>query len=275
MPATAALLLFVSLSAASASAAAPRVAIFRGAGSQTASGANYSDILAGMLAKGTVSAVAALVTEADVAGLTADAFDLVIFPGGSGGGESAAIGAAGAAAVQAFVAAGKGYLGVCAGGYLAGTASCCDGVIPGYCGGKAGCAPSSYALRLADVGVAEPWDRGHGPVLVSYADSTVAMLGLDAAKYSGKNVSMLYWQGPIMSKLYKGSYTRGATFETEIHSGHTQYTTGQMVGAPALLWTVYGANAGRVLISPPHPEETVPRLDDVCEAYILWAARAI
>ena len=260
---------------AMAAAAAPRVAIFRGASSSAASGGNYSDILANMLAAGTVSAVTTLLSEADVAGLSADTHDLVIFPGGSGGGESTAIGADGAAAVKAFVAAGKGYLGVCAGGYLAGTAACCDGVIPGYCGGKSGCAKSSYALGLIDYGVAEPWDRGHGPVLVSYADETIAMLGLDAAKYAGKNVSVLYYQGPIMSSLYTGKYTAGATFETEIHSGHTAYTTGQMVGTPALMWTTYGANAGRVLISPPHPEETVPRFDDVCEAYILWAARAI
>ena len=228
-----------------------------------------------MLAAGKVSSVKTLITEADVASLTPDEHDLVIFPGGSGGGEATTIGADGAAAVKAFVAAGKGYLGVCAGGYLAGTASCCDGVIQGYCGGKSGCSNSSYALGLVNYGVAEPWDRGHGPVLVSYSDSTIAMLGLDAAKYSGKNVSVLYFQGPIMSKLYKGTYTAGATFETEIHTGHPQYTTGQMVGAPALLWTTYGAGAGRVLISPPHPEETVPRFDDVCEAYILWAARAL
>ena len=64
-----------------------------------------------------------------------------------------------------------------------------------------------------------------------------------------------------------------ATFTTEIHSGHTQYTTGQMVGAPALMMTTYGQ--GRVLISPPHPEETAPRMDDLVKAYTLWAARAL
>jgi hypothetical protein len=69
---------------------------------------------------------------------------------------------------------------------------------------------------------------------------------------------------------------RGATFTSELHSGHPQFTTGQMLGAPGLVWATYGGAAGgRVLVSPPHPEETVPRLDDVIEAYVLWAARAI
>ena len=36
-----------------------------------------------------------------------------------------------------------------------------------------------------------------------------------------------------------------------------------------------GPKSGRVLLSTPHPEETVPRLDDMVTAYLLWAARAI
>ena len=46
-----------------------------------------------------------------------------------------------------------------------------------------------------------------------------------------------------------------------------------MVDTPSLLHTTYGA--GRVLISSPHPEETIPRLDDLVEAYVLWAGKAI
>jgi hypothetical protein len=261
--------------AATSAGAAPRVALYRGASSSSGSGGNYSDVLANMASAGKIASVTTMTTEAEVAALAAADFDLVIFPGGSGSGESAAIGADGAAAVRAFVAAGKGYLGVCAGGYLAGHMSCCDGVIPGYCGGVSGCAPASYALQLLDIGVAQPWARGHGPVLVQYSDAAIAMLKLDAARYAGRNVSVLYYQGPIMARNYDGKYTSLATFNTEIHSGHTAYTTGQMVGTPALLYGSYGAGSGRVLISPPHPEETVPRLDDVVESYVLWAGGAL
>ena len=259
-----------------AQAAAPRVALWRGAGSSAGSGGNYSAVLSAMLAGGRVSAYTELQSAGDVAGLRAADYDLVIFPGGGGSAEAAGIGAAGGDAVRAFVAAGRGYLGVCAGGYLAGHATCCDVVVPGYCGGAVGCAPSSYALGLADIGVAEPWARGHGPVLVAYDDAAVAMLRLDPAKYGGgANISMLYWQGPILDRQYKQGVQALATFHTEISSGSTQYTKGQMVGTPALFHTTYGAGKGRVLISPPHPEETQPRLDDIVESYILWASSAI
>lgn len=115
--------ILLASSALAAAAAAPRVAMYRGAGSSAGSGGNYSDILANMLAKGKVAAVTTLQSEADVAALTPADFDLVIFPGGGGSSEAAAIGADGASAVQRFVAAGKGYLGICAGGYLAGKAT--------------------------------------------------------------------------------------------------------------------------------------------------------
>lgn len=52
----------------------------------------------------------------------------------------------------------------------------------------------------------------------------------------------------------------------------------QMINTPSLVMTEYplkGPKSGRVLLSTPHPEETVPRLDDVVTAYLLWAARAI
>jgi hypothetical protein len=113
-------------------------------------------------------------------------------------------------------------------------------------------------------------------VLVSYSSAAIEMLQLDASKYAGRNISMLYYQGPILDKKnYVQRVESLATFETEINSGHTPYTTGQMVGAPALFHATFGAGKGRVLISPPHPEETVPRLDDIVEGYILWAGGAI
>jgi len=42
-----------------------------------------------------------------------------------------------------------------------------------------------------------------------------------------------------------------------------------MAGTPAVMLATYGK--GRVLVSPPHPEETQPRLDDVVLAYLRWA----
>ena len=127
------------------------------------------------------------------------------------------------------------------------------------------------------MGVAEPWDRGHGYVQMAFSDESVAMLQLDPATYGGgRNVSILYSQGPIQARQYPGRFTTDAVFRTEVNSGpHPQWTRGEMAGTPSLLHTTYGAGAGRVLISAPHPEETVPRLDDIVKAYVLWAGRAI
>ena len=46
-------------------------------------------------------------------------FDVAIFPGGSGSKQASALNARGRAAVQAFVNRGGGYVGICAGSYLA------------------------------------------------------------------------------------------------------------------------------------------------------------
>lgn len=63
----------------------------------------------------------------DVEDLSRDAFDVVLFPGGSGGGEYTALTQAGTAAVRAFVHDhGGGYIGTCAGGFLAVPGRCCD-----------------------------------------------------------------------------------------------------------------------------------------------------
>ena len=208
-----------------------------------------------------------------VASLSRATTDVVVFPGGSGGGQAKAIGESGSAAVKAFVAAGGGYYGTCAGGYLGAAASCCDVAMPGYCGGKVGCHPSAYGLGLLDAGVAEPWDRGHGLVEAIYTKEAVDMLHL-SDRYADGPVSLLYYQGPIFAASYgPGNFTAGAFFLSEIADKHPEFTTKQMVGTPALIWGTFGA--GRVLISPPHPEETVPRLDDVVLAYTLWAGRAI
>ncbi|HJN89808.1 MAG TPA: succinylglutamate desuccinylase/aspartoacylase family protein, partial [Verrucomicrobiota bacterium] len=55
----------------------------------------------------------------DIRGGTLSRFDLAIFPGGSGSKQAAALESKGRAAIQQFVKRGGGYLGICAGSYLA------------------------------------------------------------------------------------------------------------------------------------------------------------
>lgn len=72
-----------------------------------------------------------------------------------------------------------------------------------------------------------PWDRGHGPVNVSFSDEAIATLHLDPAVYSGKNASIIYWQGPIQDKSYPWTgFSTLATYTSEIHDLHPNVTTG-------------------------------------------------
>ena len=89
--------------AAPVQAAAPsallRVALYRGAGSSTASGGNFSEAFALLVQQGVIASLTELQGPDVASMLTPAAFDVVVFPGGSGSGEAAGIGADGAKAV--------------------------------------------------------------------------------------------------------------------------------------------------------------------------------
>lgn len=264
----------LALSAACA-AGAISVGVFVGNGTDADSAAGYVSAMQQLQTQGVIGGYKAL-ADADVANVKYGDFSTLIFPGGGGGAEAAAIGAAGAAAVRAFVSAGGGYIGTCAGGYLAGNQTCCYTTMNGYCNGATGCSASSYALGLIDMGVAEPWDRGHGNVTMEFTAEGVQTLGLDPAKYGpGINTTILYWQGPIQSRLYSPvrPWSALAHYTTEIHSLHPEWTTGEMTGTPSILTDSYGQ--GRVLISSPHPEQSSPVLLDMIQGYVQWTSKAI
>lgn len=274
MRATVQRVLVAAAMCASAAASSLRVALFVGNGTDAGSVGNYTVALQHLVADGSISSYA-LLQNADVASLSPAHFDVVMFPGGSGSEESAAIGAAGGAAVQRFIAAGSGYVGTCAGFFLAGLQSCCAQEMPGYCGDLTGCNNASWALGLVDMGAAEPWNRGHGEVTITFTAEAVQMLQLPTS-YLDKNISILYWQGPVQSRLHSwDGFTTLATFTSEIHSNLPQWTTGQQINTPAIITTEYGAGKGRVLLSSPHPEATVPMLLDLIRGYVLYAGRAI
>ncbi len=198
-------------------------------------------------------------TEPAVAGLSRDAFDVVVFPGGSGNGQAAAIGEAGLEALRAFVASGGGYIGTCGGAFLGLQHAHFYGV------GPTGRGPPTQ----------EPFDRGHGPVSVEFSASGLAALRLDPASFGG-NVTILYWQGPIVKPAdLPANVTRWATFRTEIHSQHTNETRGEMIGTPAFTSIDgYGgaAGGGRVVLNSPHPELT-PNLPQIYAGELKWVLR--
>eukprot|EP00040_Diaphanoeca_grandis_P001048 m.17344 g.17344 ORF g.17344 m.17344 type:complete len:285 (+) comp11463_c0_seq1:58-912(+) len=178
-------------------------------------------------------------TEHIVQTLTPQDFDVVVFPGGSGNGQATAIGEEGLEALRNFVAAGRGYMGTCGGAFL--------GLqhVQFYGQGPNNLGPPTE----------EPWDRGHGVVKVQFTASGESELGLPTEPWGG-NVSIMYWQGPIVKDMnFPSNVTRLAYFRTEIHSLHTNKTKGEMINTPAITSIdTYGEGNGRVVLNSPHPE---------------------
>lgn len=185
----------------------------------------------------------------DIANALKDA-DVVIFTGGSGSKQGNAIGAAGRAEVQRFIRAGGGYVGICAGAYLA-------------------CSKFTWSLGLLDAQTVSPkWRRGVGPVEIEFTAPGATMTGLPAERRSVK-----YANGPIIKPAGRTDlqpYEPLAIFRTELAENDTP--VGAMVDTPALVRGRFGE--GRVVISSPHPEQT-PGLEVTIERSVRWVARRL
>jgi glutamine amidotransferase-like uncharacterized protein len=222
-------LLSALLLAASAHAEAPptRVALFddsgsfgKGVGHVTAQLATAKDM------KLTV------VKGADIAAGVLKDFDAVVFTGGSGSKQAAALGEAGRQQVRDFVERGGGYVGICAGAYLA-------------------CSGFGWSLGVLDARtVSSKWMRGKGPVKIEVNDAGARTTGLPA-----REQEIRYANGPIIKPAERpelADYETLASFRTELAENDTP--KGVMIDSPAWARGTFGK--GRVLISSPHPEQT-------------------
>ena len=176
-------------------------------------------------------------------------FDVVVFPGGSGSKEAAALQAPGREAVQSFVKKGGGYLGICAGAYLAS-------------------ADYEWSLHILDAKVLDRahWARGSGDVELELTESGRAVLAADSARQT-----ILYWQGPLLAPAGKPEipdYETLGSFATEIAKNGAP--KGIMIGTTAIARGTFGA--GRVFCFSPHPERTLAVEGQVLKA-IRWAAK--
>lgn len=261
-------------------ASALRVGVYTGGGISPASAGGYLAAAEALVARGTLAS-AVNYTDADVEALSlrsVSPIDVLVVPGGYSPDEGAAMTPAGLNAVRTFVASGGGYVSSCAGSYLAGTFQCCHNAsvldycsVPGVVNATTtGCYATPWSIGLIPLATLNPWDRGHGNVTMVYTDAAIAALHLDPATYSGRNYTVVYWQGFIVDPVFpRSGYASLATYTSEIHSLNTNLTKGMMVGTPALINTGYGA--GRVMASSPHPEMTDPLPLDIIAGYILWA----
>ena len=173
------------------------------------------------------------------------AFDIVVFSGGSGSGQSKAIGEAGRRNVRQFVERGGGYLGICAGAYLA-------------------CAGFDWGLGILNARtVSNKWQRGRGTMQIQLVDAGRPLFGDVERPFS-----IRYANGPIIQPLNRPElppYRVAALFRTEIANNGSP--VGVMVNSPAVVYSTFGT--GRVLTISPHSEDT-PGLENFVPRALAW-----
>jgi glutamine amidotransferase-like uncharacterized protein len=173
------------------------------------------------------------------------AFDVLIVPGGSGSKQAKNLGEVGRENVRKFVADGKGYVGICAGSYLASS-------------------DYEWSLHLLNAKVRDRshWARGTGEVMIKMRECSRDLWELGATE-----IAVYYGQGPLLipdTKAGLPAYESLAEYASEIaKNGAPQ---GVMIGTTAIARAHYGQ--GRVICYSPHPE-----VSQATEQFVLSGVR--
>jgi N-formylglutamate amidohydrolase len=173
---------------------------------------------------------------------------VVLFSGGSGGAQGKSLGADGREKVRNFIEDGGGYVGICAGAYLAS-------------------ADYDWSLHILDARVLDRnhWARGFGDV-----ELKVSTFGRNSLALPSDRTTVYYHQGPILAPAENSElddYEEWASFTTEVKKDGVP--GGIMPEKTAIAASRFGD--GRVLAISPHPELTAG-LDGVVPAAVRWAA---
>jgi hypothetical protein len=197
-----------------------RVAVFEARGV----GATALDAAMAAFASGGVEAVR--VTPDDVRNGALDRFDAVLFTGGRGSVQGELLGEDGRERVRRFVRGGGGYLGICAGAYLA---------MQG---------PPEFN-KIAIVGAhnltGDAWQRGSRETRLVPTDRSTPL-------------GMHYENGPIFEReVVRGlePFVSLATFDADVYMEEYGTRSGEMRGTPAVIAASYGR--GRILLFSPNP----------------------
>lgn len=191
-------------------------------------------------------------------------YDVIVFPGGTGGGQASLLGVEGGRAVTRFVAEGKGVVGICAGGYL---------VMEGW-------GPATRAIELINArnwaGENGNWARGEKFITVHVlppgtppAEITTAPITMSAVDEATSR-TMWYENGPIFVPASVDglpSYTPLVRFVTDLTRKGAP--AGMMAGRDAVVAAPFGK--GRVVAFSPHPELS-PGLNHWLINAVRWAA---
>lgn len=200
----------------------------------------YRDVGAGPSAKKLID-VLKNDSRIEVRELTAEAIrkgqlaklDVLIHPGGSGSKQGRQLGEEGRDAIRDFIRKGGGFVGVCAGAYLAS-------------------ADYNWSLNVLDAKVLDRkhWARGKGTVKLSLSKA-----GSETLQLKRQSLQIYYAQGPLLAPHDDPEipdYETIATFETEIAKNGAP--PGVMMGTTAIASGRFGE--GRVFCFSPHPELT-------------------
>ncbi len=219
-----------------------RIAIFEGSGAPDSGIANVCARVEGL-----PGATIDRLKPDQIAGGALSGYDVVVFSGGSGSAQAKSLGDEGRERVREFVRNGGGYVGICAGAYLA-------------------CSNFSWGLGILNAStVSSKWMRGSGFVEMEVTVDGAPILG------PVEGVCLVrYNNGPILKPGDRAdlpAYKPLALFRTEVAKNGTP--VGVMVHSPAQAAAPFGR--GRVFVSSPHPENT-PGLEHLIPRGILWAA---
>ncbi len=176
--------------------------------------------------------------------------DVLVHPGGSGSKQGKALGAKGRKVVREFVCGGGGFLGVCAGAYLATN-------------------DYSWSLGLIDAKVVDRlhWARGTGSVAVKLSPTACTFFSC-----ANETALIYYGQGPLLARREWDDkdvpdYESLAIYDSEIAKNGAPH--GVMKGTSAVVRARYGS--GRVFCFSPHPEKT-PGLQYMIPLAVRWLA---
>lgn len=175
-------------------------------------------------------------------------FDVLIHGGGSASKQGETLGNKGRAAVKKFVDGGGGFIGICAGAYLAS-------------------AEYPWSLGVLDATVIDRphWARGEGDVKLQ-----LTLAGRKALQPEMETCTIHFENGPLLGPGKKDDiedYEPLAAYETEMRKNDAP--PGIMKGTTAIARGKFGK--GRVVCFSPHPEKT-PGRETFLQSAVRWAA---
>lgn len=172
-------------------------------------------------------------TSEDVLSGKLQGMEIVLQPGGSGGAQAKGLGLEGRKVIKSFISQGGGYIGICAGAYLA----TCD---------------YDWSLHILDAKVIDRvhWARGFGDVQIEFSSQ-----GKDFFQQESTLATTYYHQGPLLAPADNPSvpdFQSLATYKSEIANNGAP--KGVMLGTTAIASGEY--EKGKVICFSNHPEKS-------------------